>query len=70
MEEASFISEAEEGAKATPPAPPTKEEDAQKPPLSKLEELEKQLDDAITKEDYERAAKIRDEIKKLQTRNS
>lgn len=70
MEEASFISEAEEGAKATPPAPPTKEEDAQKPPLSKLEQLEKQLDDAITKEDYERAAKIRDEIKKLQTRNS
>jgi protein-arginine kinase activator protein McsA len=47
-----------------------KQEDAQKPQLSKLEQLEKQLLDAIAKEDYERAAQLRDEIKKLQAHNS
>jgi protein-arginine kinase activator protein McsA len=32
--------------------------------------LEKRLDDAIAKEDYEKAAQLRDELKKLQGRNS
>ncbi len=70
MEEASFVSEGEEGEKSAPPAPAGKEEDPQKPPLTKLEQLEKQLSDAILKEDYERAAQLRDEIRKLQIRNS
>lgn len=70
MDEASFVSEGEEGEKSTPPAPAGKEEDAQKPPPTKLEQLEKQLSDAILKEDYERAAQLRDEIRKLQIRNS
>ena len=33
---------------------------------SKLLELERQLDEAVAKEDYEAAAKLRDKIKKLQ----
>ncbi len=70
MEEASFVSEGEEGEKGAPPAPAGQEEDAQKSPPTKLEQLEKQLSDAILKEDYERAAQLRDEIRKLQIRNS
>lgn len=34
-------------------------------PLSYLEQLNQQLDEAIKKEEYERAAKIRDDIQKL-----
>jgi bifunctional DNase/RNase len=34
-------------------------------PLSYLEQLNQQLDDAIKKEEYERAAKLRDDIQKL-----
>jgi protein-arginine kinase activator protein McsA len=40
-----------------PPKPTSKEE--------KLAELQRQLEEAIKKEDYERAAKIRDEIRRL-----
>jgi bifunctional DNase/RNase len=70
MTEASFLSEGEEGDKTIPQTAKPEEGEAQKPPLSKLEQLEKQLDDAIAKEDYEKAAQIRDEIKKLQALNS
>ncbi len=57
MKEASFLQD-EEGMEA----------DFIKEELvnSKLEELQKKLNDAIQKEDYEFAAKLRDEIKKLQ----
>lgn len=70
MDEASFVSEGEEGEKPSLSVPSAKQEDAQKPQLSKLEQLEKRLLDAIAKEDYERAAQLRDEIKKLQAHNS
>lgn len=72
MEEASFVPEAEEGEKAAATGGPEKEtaEPAQKPKLSKLEQLEHQLKEAIAKEDYELAAKLRDEITKLHARNS
>jgi uncharacterized protein len=43
----------------------TKEETPAKKFTSKLEQLQSNLKDAIEKEDYERAAKIRDEIRKL-----
>ena len=33
---------------------------------SKMEQLQKELMDAISREDYERAAKLRDEIRRLQ----
>lgn len=38
-------------------------------PMSKLDELHAKLNEAIAKEDYERAARIRDEISKLQSRS-
>ncbi|MGB2869110.1 MAG: bifunctional nuclease family protein [Bacteroidota bacterium] len=70
MEEAAFVPENEEAEKATPP--PAKQEPEEKPKqkLSKLDQLQHQLSEAIAKEDYEKAAKLRDEIKKLQARNS
>jgi bifunctional DNase/RNase len=37
-------------------------------PLTKLDELNQKLSDAILKEDYERAARIRDEISKLKNK--
>jgi bifunctional DNase/RNase len=48
------IAKAEEKAPAKPAKPPTY-----------LDQLNQQLNDAIKKEDYERAAKIRDDIQKL-----
>lgn len=72
MDEAAFVPENEDpdrlSAESSPEATETKEK--AKPKLTKLEELEMQLKESITKEDYERAAKIRDEIRKLQVRNS
>lgn len=71
MDEAAFVPENEE-AGTTPPAEgkePEKEK-KEKPKLSKLEQLQQQLLDAIAKEEYEKAAKIRDEIQKLESRNS
>jgi len=64
MDEASFVpeSEGEEGERLPPPV---KEKKAPTPKLSKLEALHLDLKDAIEKEDYERAARIRDEIRKL-----
>ena len=70
MAEASFLSESEEGEKGIPPKAKPEQPDTSKPPLSKLEQLEQQLLDAIAKENYEKAAQIRDEIKQLQVRNS
>jgi Uncharacterized conserved protein len=70
MAEASFLSEGEEGEKGIPPKAKPEQSETSKPPLSKLEQLEQQLIDAIAKENYEKAAQIRDEIKQLQVRNS
>ena len=69
MAEASFVSEGGEEEKTIPHAKPEQEE-LPNPPLSKLEQLVKRLEDAIAKEDYEKAAQLRDELKKLQERNS
>jgi uncharacterized protein len=70
MVEASFVSEGEEGEKGIPPTVKSEQPDVSKPPLSKLEQLEQQLIEAIAKENYEKAAQIRDEIKQMQARNS
>ncbi len=71
MDEAAFIPENDEPEKPPTGAPePSSPESATKPKLSKLEQLEHQLKEAIAKEEYERAAKLRDEIRKLQARNS
>jgi excinuclease UvrABC helicase subunit UvrB len=43
------------------------EEVSSKRPLSKRERLEKALTDAVNNEDYEKAAKVRDELKNLKS---
>lgn len=70
MAEASFLSEGEEGEKGISSAAKSEQTETSKTPLSKLEQLEQQLAEAITRENYEKAAQIRDEIKQLQARNS
>jgi hypothetical protein len=70
MAEASFVSEGGEDEKTIPPTAKPEHEETPNPQLSKLEQLEKRLDDAIAKEDYEKAAQLRDELRKLQGRNS
>jgi len=70
MTEASFVSEGGEEEKTIPPNAKPEQEEQANPPLSELEQLEKRLDDAIAKEDYEKAAQLRDELRKLQGRNS
>jgi len=72
MEEAGFVPEAEDAEK-TPQAtgvdaPETATGD--KPKATKLEQLEHDLKEAIAKEDYEKAARLRDEIKKQKTHKS
>ena len=70
MDEAAFVPEEEEDEQ-TPPARPQKSK-AQPPPSSKgskLEQLHQQLKEAIEKENYEKAASLRDEIRKLELRD-
>lgn len=68
MEEASFVpeSEGEEGEK---PSSPAQEKKPANPRMSKLESLNVQLKEAIEKEEYEKAARLRDEIRKLSPGN-
>ena len=72
MDEAGFVPDSDEAEKTVPPAAPEPEPETEKPKirLSKLEQLQQQLLEAIAKEEYEKAAKLRDEIQKLQARNS
>ena len=72
MREASFVPQNEEEEKTAtpPPVAPAEEKPKAKVKTSKLDQLQEQLDDAVKKEDYEKAAQLRDEIKKLQARNS
>jgi bifunctional DNase/RNase len=70
MDEAAFVPENEEADKPTTAAPTEAEQEQPKPKQSKLEQLQQQLLEAIAKEEYEKAARIRDEIQKLQARNS
>jgi hypothetical protein len=71
MDEAAFVPENDEPEE---PAAASTEiaaaESGPKPKLTKIEQLEHQLKDAIAKEDYEKAARLRDEIRKHQARNS
>ena len=66
MDEAAFVPENEESDKIpTVGTTPEADKDKPKPKLTKLEQLQQQL-----LEDYEKAAKLRDEIQKLEARNS
>ncbi|MBI4418522.1 MAG: UvrB/UvrC motif-containing protein, partial [Ignavibacteriales bacterium] len=60
----------DEGEQGAASAESAGKEPTPKPKLTKLEQLEHQLKEAIAREDYEQAAKLRDEIHKLQGRNS
>jgi hypothetical protein len=68
MEEASFVpeSEGEEGEKLSPPSHEKKPGTLK---MSTLESLNVQLKEAIEKEEYEKAARLRDEIRKLSPDN-
>ena len=70
MEEASGMPEIEEGeAPAERSSKPERSKKGSSPAHtkeSKMEQLQKELMDAISREDYERAAKLRDEIRRLQ----
>ncbi len=72
MREAAFVpqNEEEEKSPTAAPAAPAEEKPKSTVKVSKLDQLQEQLDEAIKKEDYEKAALLRDEIKKLQARNS
>ena len=75
MDEAGFVPDGDEADKpaATAAAPSEPEHPSTEKPkikLSRLQELHQQLLEAVTKEEYEKAAKIRDEIQKLEARNS
>lgn len=61
LNEAGIRSESEEEE----PEPPQEGEEPVKQYTSKYEQLQAALKDAIEKEDYERAAKLRDELRKL-----
>ena len=75
MDEAGFVPDGDEADKpaataAVPSEPEHPSTEKPKIKLSRLEELHQQLLEAVTKEEYEKAAKIRDEIQKLEARNS
>lgn len=68
MEEAAFLPENEETetGEAAAPGTPVKPKEAK---LTKLEAMRAQLKDAIEREDYEKAAQLRDEIRNLEQRH-
>jgi bifunctional DNase/RNase len=70
MDEAAFVPEEEEDEQ-TPPSRQQKPKPQQPPTTkgSKLEQLHQQLKEAIEKENYEKAASLRDEIRKLELRD-
>ncbi|MFH0991159.1 MAG: bifunctional nuclease domain-containing protein [bacterium] len=70
MDEASFVPENEDQEKITPLISAPAEGEAIKPKTSRLEQLQQQLLDAVAKEEYEKAARLRDEIHKLESRNT
>lgn len=65
IESALSGSESETGAEESGYEAASSEKEKEESPKSKLEELQKDLKSAIENEDYEKAAKIRDQINKL-----
>jgi len=63
MDEAAFLPDEE--PEAPEPSQAAKTKDTK---LTKVETLRAQLKDAIEREDYEKAAKLRDEIRKFEQR--
>ena len=72
MDEAAFVPEEEEEEQQQNTGPKQqapKSKQQQTPKMSKLEQLHQQLKEAIEKENYEKAAVLRDEIRKLEMRD-
>lgn len=77
MDEAAFVPEEDEEQdqqeQETPPPKQSQQKPKQSPAapkMTRLEQLQQQLKEAIEKEQYERAAQIRDEIRKMGTREN
>lgn len=77
MDEAAFVPEEDEEQDQQDQEPPPPKQSQQKPKqspaapkMTRLEQLQQQLKEAIEKEQYERAAQIRDEIRKMETREN
>lgn len=72
MDEAGFVPEGDEAEKpaATASAEPERGPEKPKIRLSRLEQLQQQLLEAVAKEEDQKAARLRDEIQKLDARNS
>lgn len=69
MDEAAFVPEEEEDEQS-PPAKQQKQKQSQPvTKMSRLEQLNQQLREAIEKENYEKAAGLRDEIRKLESKD-
>ncbi len=70
MDEAAFLPEAEgeEQPSAEQPEKPPAQRGGKEGKTNKLETLRTQLKEAIEKEDYEKAAQLRDEIRKFEQR--
>jgi uncharacterized protein len=69
MDEAAFVPEEEEDDQSSPTREAKPKEKQATPKMSKLEQLNQQLKEAIEKENYEKAAALRDEIRKLEMRD-
>ncbi|NND73271.1 MAG: bifunctional nuclease family protein [Rhodothermales bacterium] len=67
MEDAGIPSEDEGLGELTGGEPVDEEADVSRVPESELERLEEQLDKAVAEEDYERAARLRDDIEKYKS---
>lgn len=65
MQDAAFFPEQETSERQSPTTPASPKD----PKTTALERLQAQLKEAIEREDYERAAKLRDEIRKLEMRD-
>ncbi len=70
MDEAAAVPEADEGEQQIESKTERPKKNRERSPAftkeSKMEQLQKELTDAISREDYERAARLRDEIRRLQ----
>jgi bifunctional DNase/RNase len=69
MDEASFVPEEEEEDVLSQEKKPKEQKPKQPVKMTRLEQLHQQLKEAIEKEQYEKAAALRDEIRKLEIRD-
>ena len=69
MDEAAFVPEEEE-EEPPPPQPSTTRPERKQPEarVSRLDQLRQQLREAVEQENYEKAAQLRDEIRKIESR--